>query len=89
MKKGNKRQGGARSGRQALRKNRDKQFGSRQGGKRKFVEVTGKVHMSRDGFVFVVPEGDEKDKTYFCFDNPHADFLCMWEEITTGRTSYI
>lgn len=65
MKKGNKRQGGARSGRQALRKNRDKQFGSRQGGKRKFVEVTGKVHMSRDGFVFVVPEGEEKDNDVF------------------------
>lgn len=61
MKKGNKRQGGARNGRQALRKSREKQFGSRQGGKRRFEEVTGKVHMSRDGFVFVVPEGDEKD----------------------------
>ena len=65
MKKGNKRQGGARNGRQALRKSREKQFGSRQGGKRRFEEVTGKVHMSRDGFVFVVPEGDEKDNDVF------------------------
>ncbi|MCR5463975.1 MAG: ribonuclease R [Bacteroidales bacterium] len=65
MKKGNKRQGGARNGRQALRKSREKQFGSRQGGKRRFEEVTGKVHMSRDGFVFIVPEGDEKDNDVF------------------------
>ena len=65
MKKGNKRQGGARNGRQALRKNRDRQFGSRQGVKRKFEEVTGKVHMSRDGFVFVVPEGDASDNDVF------------------------
>ncbi|MBO6247683.1 MAG: RNB domain-containing ribonuclease, partial [Bacteroidales bacterium] len=65
MNKGNKRQGGAKGGRQALKKSREKQFGSRQGGKRKFEEVTGKVHMSRDGFVFVVPEGDEKDNDVF------------------------
>ena len=65
MKKGNKRQGGASKGRQALKKNRDQRFGTRQGGKRKFEEVTGKVHMSRDGFVFVVPEGDEKDNDVF------------------------
>ena len=30
MKKGNKRQGGARNGRQALRKNRDRQFAGGQ-----------------------------------------------------------
>ena len=65
MIKVNKRQGGARNGRQALRKNRDKQFGSRQGLKRKFEEVTGKVHMSRDGFVFVVPEGNATDNDVF------------------------
>ena len=65
MRKGNKRQGGARKGRQALKKSRDKQFGSRQGVKRKFEEVTGKVHMSRDGFVFVVPEGDVRDNDVF------------------------
>ena len=65
MKKGNKRQGGAKVGRQALKKSREKQFGSRQGGKRKFEEVTGKVQMSRDGFVFVVPEGGEKDNDVF------------------------
>ena len=65
MKKGNKRQGGAKGGRQALKKSREKQFGSRQGGKRKFEEVTGKVQMSRDGFVFVVPEGGEKDNDVF------------------------
>ena len=65
MKKGNKRQGGASKGRQALKNNRDQRFGTRQGGKRKFEEVTGKVHMSRDGFVFVVPEGDEKDNDVF------------------------
>lgn len=65
MKRGNKRQGGAKGGRQALKKSRERQFGSRQGGKRKFEEVTGKVQMSRDGFVFVVPEGDEKDNDVF------------------------
>ena len=65
MKRSSKRQGGARNGRQALKKNRDKQFGARQGGKRKFEEVTGKVHMSRDGFVFVVPEGDATDNDVF------------------------
>ena len=65
MNKGNKRQGGAKGGRQALKKSREKQFGSRQGGKRKFEEVTGKVQMSRDGFVFVVPEGGEKDNDVF------------------------
>ena len=65
MRKGNKRQGGARKGRQALRRNRDRQFGQRQGVKRKFEEVTGKVHMSRDGFVFVVPEGDASDNDVF------------------------
>ena len=27
---------------------------------------------------------DEKEKTYFCYDNPNADILCMWEQITTG-----
>ena len=65
MKKGNKRQGGAKKGRQALKKNRDQRFGSRQGVKRKFEEVTGKVHMSRDGFVFVVPEGGATDDDVF------------------------
>ncbi len=65
MKKGNKRQGGAKKGRQALKKSRDQRFGSRQGGKRKFEEVTGKVHMSRDGFVFVVPEGGATDDDVF------------------------
>ena len=54
-----------KKGRQALKKNRDQRFGSRQGGKRKFEEVTGKVQMSRDGFVFVVPEGGEKDNDVF------------------------
>ena len=65
MKRGNKRQGGAKGGRQALKKSRERQFGSRQGGKRKFEEVTGKVQMSRDGFVFVVPEGGDKDNDVF------------------------
>ena len=65
MKRGNKRHGGAKGGRQALKKSRERQFGSRQGGKRKFEEVTGKVQMSRDGFVFVVPEGGEKDDDVF------------------------
>ncbi|MBR1926338.1 MAG: ribonuclease R [Bacteroidales bacterium] len=65
MKKGNKRQGGAKGGRQALRKSRERQFGSKQGGKRRFEEVTGKVQMSRDGFVFVIPEGGEKDNDVF------------------------
>ena len=65
MKRGNKRQGGAKGGRQALKKSRERQFGSRQGGKRKFEEVTGKVQMSRDGFVFVVPEVGDKDNDVF------------------------
>ena len=65
MKRGNKRQGGAKGGRQALKKSRERQFGSRLGGKRKFEEVTGKVQMSRDGFVFVVPEGGDKDNDVF------------------------
>ena len=65
MKRGNKRQGGAKGGRQALKKSRERQFGSRQGGKRKFEEVTGKVQMTRDGFVFVVPEGGDKDNDVF------------------------
>ena len=65
MKKGNKRQGGAKKGRQALKKSREQRFGSRQGGKRKFEEVTGKVQMTRDGFVFVIPEGDTRDNDVF------------------------
>ena len=65
MKKGNKRHGGARNGRQALKRSRDRQFGSRQGARRKFEEVTGKVHMSRDGFVFVVPEGNTSENDVF------------------------
>ena len=65
MKKGNKRQGGAKKGRQALRMSREQRFGSRQGSKRKFEEVTGKVQMTRDGFVFVIPEGDTRDNDVF------------------------
>ncbi|MBQ6253689.1 MAG: ribonuclease R [Bacteroidales bacterium] len=65
MKKGNKRQGGAKKGRQALQKSREQRFGSRQGSKRKFEEVTGKVQMTRDGFVFVIPEGDTRDNDVF------------------------
>ena len=64
MHKGNKRPGG-RKGRQALKKSRDIQFGSRQAGKRRFEEVIGKVHMTRDGYVFVVPEGDTSDNDVF------------------------
>ena len=64
MKKNNKRQGGAKNGRQALKKSRDKQFGQRQGGKKRFAEVTGKVHMSRDGFVFVVVEGETDNDVF-------------------------
>ena len=65
MKKGNKRHGGAQNGRQALKKSREQRFGSRQGGHHKFEEVTGKVHMSRDGFVFVVPDGNDRDNDVF------------------------
>ena len=54
----NKRQGGAKNVRQVLKKSRDKQFGSRQPGQRNLPEVTGKVQMTRDGFVFVIVENE-------------------------------
>ena len=65
MQKANKRQGSAKNGRQSLKKSRERQFGSRQGGKKKFEEVIGKVQMTRDGFVFVIPEGNVKDDDVF------------------------
>lgn len=60
----NKRQGGAKSGREALRKNRDRQFGSRQPGLKNGPVVTGRVQMTRDGYVFVIVE-NETDNDVF------------------------
>lgn len=60
----NKRLHTEKNGRQALRKNRDKQFGGRQSSKLSGETVTGKVQMSRDGYVFVIVEG-EKDNDVF------------------------
>ncbi len=51
-----------KKGRKALKKGRDKQFGSKQVGKKRFEEVTGRVQMTRDGYVFViVGEGTDND----------------------------
>ena len=47
-----------KKGRKALKKGREKQFGSKQVGKKRFEEVTGRVQMTRDGYVFVIVEGD-------------------------------
>jgi len=52
-----RRQGGAKNGRQTARKSRDKKFGSKHVSRNNYIEVIGKVQMTRDGFVFVVPEG--------------------------------
>ena len=39
-------------------KGREKKFGSREKKKRILTEVTGKVQMTRDGFVFVIIAGE-------------------------------
>lgn len=60
MQKRRNRQGGENGG----RKSRDKRFGSRQKSKKVLAEVTGKVQMTRDGYVFVIVE-DELDNDVF------------------------
>ena len=65
MQKGNKHMRGGKKGRQTLKRSKDNQFGARQGSRKRFEEVVGKVHMTRDGYVFVVPEGDTSDNDVF------------------------
>lgn len=60
MQKRNNRQGGEKGG----RKSRDRKFGSRQKTKKVLEEVTGKVQMTRDGYVFVVVEGEPDNDVF-------------------------
>ena len=60
MQKRRNRQGGENSG----RKSRDKRFGSRQKSKKVLEEVTGKVQMTRDGYVFVIIEGEPDNDVF-------------------------
>lgn len=60
MKKRRNRQGGENGGRES----RDKRFGSRQRSKRVLEEVTGKVQMTRDGYVFVIIEGEPDNDVF-------------------------
>ena len=60
MQKKRNRQGGEKGG----RKSRDRRFGSRQKTKRVLEEVTGKVQMTRDGYVFVVVEGEPDNDVF-------------------------
>ena len=60
MQKRRNRQGGEKGG----RKSRDRKFGSRQKTKRVLEEVTGKVQMTRDGYVFVVVEGEPDNDVF-------------------------
>ncbi len=60
MQKKRNRQGGEKGG----RKSRDRKFGSRQKTKRVLEEVTGKVQMTRDGYVFVVIEGEPDNDVF-------------------------
>lgn len=60
MQKRRNRQGGENGG----RKSRDKKFGSRQKSKRVLEEVTGKVQMTRDGYVFVIIEGEPDNDVF-------------------------
>ena len=53
-----------KKGRKAVKKGREKQFGSRQGGSRRFEEVTGRVQMTRDGYVFVVVDEGTGDDIF-------------------------
>lgn len=45
-------------------KGREKKFGSREKKKRILTEVTGKVQMTRDGFVFVIIEGEPDNDVF-------------------------
>ena len=60
MQKRRNRQGGENGG----RKSRDKKFGSRQKSKKVLEEVTGKVQMTRDGYVFVIVEGEPDNDVF-------------------------
>ena len=60
MQKKRNRQGGEKGG----RKSRDRKFGSRQKTKRVLEEVTGKVQMTRDGYVFVIIEGEPDNDVF-------------------------
>ena len=60
MQKRRNRQGGENGG----RKSRDRKFGSRQKSKRVLEEVTGKVQMTRDGYVFVIIEGEPDNDVF-------------------------
>ena len=60
MQKRRNRQGGEKGG----RKSRDKKFGARQKSKRVLEEVTGKVQMTRDGYVFVIIEGEPDNDVF-------------------------
>ena len=60
MQKKRNRQGGEKGG----GKSRDRKFGSRQKTKRVLEEVTGKVQMTRDGYVFVVIEGEPDNDVF-------------------------
>ena len=60
MQKKRNRQGGEKGG----RKGRDRRFGSRQKTKRVLEEVTGKVQMTRDGYVFVIIEGEPDNDVF-------------------------
>ena len=60
MQKRRNRQGGENGG----RKSRDRKFGSRQKTKRVLEEVTGKVQMTRDGYVFVIIEGEPDNDVF-------------------------
>lgn len=43
---------------------RDRQFGSKQKKTKKFIEVTGKVQMTREGFAFVIVEGEPDNDVF-------------------------
>lgn len=60
MQKRRNRQGGENGG----RKSRDKRFGARQKSKKVLAEVTGKVQMTRDGYVFVIIEGEPDNDVF-------------------------
>ncbi len=64
MKSKNKRLHSEKSGRQALKKSRDRQFGARQAGRPSGKSVVGKVQMSRDRYVFVIVEGDKENDIF-------------------------
>ncbi|MGN0202374.1 MAG: ribonuclease R family protein [Candidatus Cryptobacteroides sp.] len=64
MSRRNVRAKSAGSRRQTSGKSREKKFGSKGRKKNTFAEVTGKVQMTRDGFVFVVIEGEPDNDVF-------------------------